>query len=93
MVHHLVTIFIMILLGTWFCMRFDFQQTVADWYAFRKRANGIDVSSFEVECVGVKISKDKILQREVAIIKSHLGNGREFIDLLNQTITYEAHTK
>lgn len=83
----------MILLSIWFWRCFGFQQTVPDWYTFRKRANGIDVSSFEVECIGVKIPKDKILKQEVAIMKSYMGNAREFIELMNQTITYEVPTK
>lgn len=86
-------LFTWITLSIWVVMYPPYRNAFVDCIIFRRRANGIDVSSFEVVCVGVKISKDKILQREVAIIKSHLGNGREFIDLLNQTITYEAPTK
>ncbi len=77
-------------LSLWVVTSPPYCKAFAAWAIFRKRANGIDVSSFEVECVGISINNDKIPQREIAILKSAVNFNQQIHSLFHWTTTYQA---
>lgn len=81
-------IFTLLALTLWVVMYPPYRQAFTDWVLYRKRANGIDVSSFEVECVGIEIRRDKIPQREIALLKNAITHNQQMHSLFSWTTTY-----
>jgi len=88
--HALIPVTAILLLHViWMVNRLDNREETVSWNIFKQRANGVDVSSFKVVCVGLKVRSDKIVQRELAVMKNFMADEWKAMMLINGTTTYQ----